>query len=603
MTLISRLSFLRHVRSLRLASNRHRAGPSHVVGTALNQWCSKSFKDLPTSSLPVHAGLQTDEAMHRFVSMLLAQPFLESAYWLSSTYALLAGDTVRKDRAMYFTPPSLTARLLDDLEKQGVDFTKEVIYDPACGGAAFLAPIAMRVRTRLNQLHKTPAEILLHAETHLLGTDIDSTLCELSNHFIKMIFDEEIQSTGKAPTLKITTANSLISASNLFGKIDVVVCNPPYRKMSSDEVKVHRAEFAEIIESQPNIYSLFIGLCAKLLRPDGICALVTPTSFLSGQNFTKLRKYLVRETKIAQIGMVSDRVGVFIDVEQETALTLLRRLPTRDERTGVQISVVSPSGRYSDVGSCVLPSSGAVWPIPRSNADVAILANIEDSPFHLEDYGYKVRIGTFVWNRDTRPVYVSEATAARCKTKTAVPLIWSSDIRPNGTLHFDGKKKENTEPRFVNLGSKDHPSIIKNPSVILQRVTSNDQPRRLVSCAVPNHIFEKYGGFVGENHTVIIEQTTKRPVLSATELAELLSNRTIDRCFRCISGATNVSAYELTQLRLPDPKVLRHLIDSGKSVDEALSCSLPPAVPQPNKAPEQAKRLTNKELILPAALT
>jgi hypothetical protein len=31
----------------------------------------------------------------------------------------------------------------------------------------------------------------------------------------------------------------------------------------------------------------------------------------------------------------------------------------------------------------------------------------------------------------------------------------------------------------------------------------------------------------------------------------------MDRYFRCISGATNVSAFELSQLKLPDPRLLK----------------------------------------------
>ena len=121
----------------------------------------------------------------------------------------------------------------------------------------------------------------------------------------------------------------------------------------------------------------------------------------------------------------------------------------------------------------------------------------------------------------------------------------------------------------MDLGSKSHQSIVRHPSVILQRVTSNDQSRRLIAATVPDEILETYGGFVGENHTVILEQTVPEPALAPAQLSLLLGLSIIDRCFRCISGATNVSIFELKQLPLPNPDKLKKLLSEGRDFEEA----------------------------------
>jgi adenine-specific DNA-methyltransferase len=77
----------------------------------------------------------------------------------------------------------------------------------------------------------------------------------------------------------------------------------------------------------------------------------------------------------------------------------------------------------------------------------------------------------------------------------------------------------------------------------------------------------KYRGFVGENHIVILEQDVDRPAVTPKQLAALLRSRPVDRYFRCISGATNVSAFELNQLVLPDPEVLKQELSKGGLVD------------------------------------
>jgi adenine-specific DNA-methyltransferase len=566
----TKLSFSMHIRRLRGALKKRKACPTAMVGSILHAWCTDAYPELTSAKLPVKSQLVTDEHVIAFLSMLREQPFLNAAYWLSSAYAMLRDDQYRKSLAMHFTPPSLSERLLSDLEIQGVSFDNGCFLDPACGGAAFLAPIALRMRAALKVQGASPRKILKYVEKYLFGMDIDSTLCALSQQFLKMALYEEIRVVRREPTFRVTTGNSLYDLETLFGSVDVLVCNPPYRKISRQEIGGHRYNFDEVIEAQPNMYGLFIALSIKLLKQNGVCALVTPTSFLSGQYFSKLRGFLMKEAQIMNIGMVNDRSGVFIDVLQETALTLLRRTRrTHSSKTKAVVSVVSSDGSYLKVGSCTLPNSGAAWPIPRTKTDVLLLENVT-SKFRIKDYGYAVRIGSFVWNRDKRPVYMSAAEVKRRKVRTAVPLLWSSDIKSGDVLRFDGAKKTNGEPCFVDLGDKSHRSIIRRSSLILQRVTSNDQSRRLVAAVVPQTLLKIYGGFVGENHTVILEQVVTKPALTPRQIVKLLGSYGIDRYFRCISGATNVSVFELSQLPLPDPILLKRFLAKGKSTDVAV---------------------------------
>lgn len=565
-------TFFRIVRNLREVLTEHNVGADVLVGTVLAQWSAAAYPRLPEPNLSKNKRLLRATAVRELIAWVQNEDLLHGAYWLSSAYALLLDESQRKQLAMYFTPPSLTGRLLDDLTSAGVDFQRRTFFDPACGGAAFLVPIAQRMRAKLLTAGVKPRQVLDHIATHVYGADMDPTLCELSRHFLLMVLHKEIQTTRYVPSLKIACADSLLALTQGFGTMDVVTCNPPYRKMSAAETSLYRGHYSTVIEAQPNLYSLFIALCVKLMKPGGTCALVTPTSFLSGQNFSGLRTLLLHETRVINIGMVSDRLGVFMDVMQETALTLLQRNPVADRsNASANISVVSRDGNYLNVGTCALPNSGAAWPIPRTETDVNLLHRASRSRFRLADYGYLARIGGFVWNRDERPTYISAAMAKRNRGRTAVPLLWSSDIRPDGVLRFDGKRKSNSEPCFVSLGSKSHSYVVRNPSVVLQRVTSNDQPRRLVAAVVPQALLEEHGGFVGENHTVILERVRQDAVLSPEQMVALLSCPTVDRYFRCISGATNVSIFELAQLALPDPKRITALLQLGLSMAQAVT--------------------------------
>lgn len=545
-------------------------GAGIAAETVLTIWSKTQCPSLSCTGLAFSKKLASEPKLKSFVAWLLKFPILDSAYWLSSAYAIWTGAEYRKNLAMFFTPASITKRLLDDLEKAGVSFAEHSFFDPACGGAAFLAPIAQRMRSTLLAQGATSRQILDQVEQRLFGTDLDAVLCRMSRHFLRMVLAEEIKDARFEPDLHIAQANSLAELDVLAQTIDVIVCNPPYRKMTADEVSVYRENYANVIEAQPNLYGLFIALCLRLLRPRGLAALVTPTSFMSGQSFAKLRSLLMENAEILHIGIVADRSGVFINVEQETALTLLRqRQPEHATETTAQVAIVSRDGSLKSMGPCILPNSGSAWPVPRAEGDAEMLRFIGNSRYRLADYGYRARIGAIVWNRDKRRTFLSMKEAKRAKSANVVPLLWSSDIQQGREVDFLGKTKANGEHAFIEVSGLDISSVIKRPAVLLQRVTSNDQPRRLVAAVVPSNLFEQHGGFAGENHTVILEAIEDCGI-SPNLLMAVISSLPIERYFRCISGSTNVSIFELSQLPLPAPDRLRAALEQGLSIDTAV---------------------------------
>jgi len=557
------------IRQLKGVASRCKCSAPAALGTILGAWCEIDYPKLPDPNLPVSDAFASEKPAKMFVERLRSLPFMEASYWLSSFYAITATQKKRKSLALYFTPPSLTHGLLNDLENAGVDFCNKKFMDPASGGAAFLTPIALHIRNKLSAQGIGSKKLLIHIETHICGAEIEAALCELSKHFLRMALYKEIVLSGYLPNFKVYNCDSLNSAFSPAFDVDVVFCNPPYRKITKEEKSKFEDDFAVIMQGQSNLYSLFIFKCVELVKNGGFVALVTPTSFTSGQYFSKLRLYLIEQTKVIHIGMISEKIGVFIDVGQETALTVLRKRRCLKE-TSVDVSVVSSNGEYTNVGSCLLPNDEGVWPIPRSERSNDILTPASASPFRINDYGYVARIGAWVWNRDTRPKYDTYEESKRAKARTSLPLLWSRDISSDGHVLFDENFSSSDGHRFVDLGSREHRSAVLRPSLILQRVTSNDQPRRLIAAPVPSFIYKKYGGFVGENHIVILEQADNAP-FSPEDMAKILTTDAIDNYFRCISGATNISVFELSQLPLPDPIKLKNTLSRCDSYDKAIS--------------------------------
>jgi len=66
-------------------------------------------------------------------------------------------------------------------------------------------------------------------------------------------------------------------------KYDYIISNPPYFKIPKSDVRAQIAR--ELVYGQPNIYSLFLGLSAKLLKTGWRINLYHTTKFCSRKLF------------------------------------------------------------------------------------------------------------------------------------------------------------------------------------------------------------------------------------------------------------------------------------------------------------------------------
>ena len=65
-----------------------------------------------------------------------------AAHQIGLAYTSMLPPEHRATHGVYYTPPSLVSRLIDQATLTGVDWTRARVLDPACGGGAFLAPVA-----------------------------------------------------------------------------------------------------------------------------------------------------------------------------------------------------------------------------------------------------------------------------------------------------------------------------------------------------------------------------------------------------------------------------------------------------------------------------
>lgn len=93
----------------------------------------------------------------------------------TSDWRLRCRVRFRADRGAYYTPPALRERLLDLATAAGVDWRSARVLDPACGGGAFLSPVARRMAKSLTDC--SPAAVLRASTAGCWGSS--STPCRL----------------------------------------------------------------------------------------------------------------------------------------------------------------------------------------------------------------------------------------------------------------------------------------------------------------------------------------------------------------------------------------------------------------------------------------
>lgn len=532
--------------------------PKKLVGGILHLWLQASYPHLTRPS--ADAKLLQNSFIVEFAFWASRLDLLTAAFWLGSAYASLSGNETRKKHSLYFTPPYLANRLLDNADEA---LLLGKIIDPACGGAAFLAPAAERVAKKLANRGHSSAQILEYLEANLYGCDNDAFLCELSATFLKMVLAEHIESAGREPTFKIQPGDGLTAFESQVSTFSLVLCNPPYKKLTKAEAAPHLGPYADVIKGQPNLYTLFMRRSTRLLASKGKTVLLTPMSFLSGQYFSKLRQVLTQEGHVKQLDLIHEKEGVFLGAEQDSVITVWDKSGTAAPTV---INALSAEGGCNAVGSLSLTKADKPWSVPRTVADNELVPFLQRPKHSLSSYGYKPRIGAIVVHRDKRERYdqIDGSSAAR----HPIPIIWASDVGTDGVLRLnaDGSNEFN----FVDMELASSTCITRQPAVAVQRVTSHEQKRRLVCAPVSSTVISAYGGVVAENHVCLIERTTPSSSVTPELLSDILRTETLDRLFRCISGATNVSAYELMQLPLPDPKKVRTALRDRHTMEQAV---------------------------------
>ena len=498
--------------------------------------------DMPASALDGTAAA----AAERLAQSIAAAPAAEIIGLLGAVYASALPDEYRAEHGIFYTPPTLIEHLLDMATAAGTDWRTARVLDPACGGGGFLVTAAARMVTALGDTE--PALVLKQLGHRLHGFEQDPFGAWLAQAALDIRLAPLARAAGREIPLTVGTRDSLDLRLEEEGSFDLVVGNPPYRRVTPPPSR--RAVFARSTYGHANLYGLFTDAALRWAVKGGVIAYVTPTSMLSGMYYKALRALLAREGPPAEINVVGERSGVFEDVLQETMLTAYRR-GSRDSSARVGFLSVGSGGEVTSTpaGTFTLSDDGhAPWLLPRAPHQIALTRQLRAMPHRIADYGYGVSTGPLVWNRFKPQLRATNG-------KQAYPVVWAECVTPDGRFIWRTERR-NHAPWFLADLPRDSWLLADRPCVLLQRTTAKEQARRLIAAEMPASFVRKHRAAIIENHLNMVRPIVAAPLIPLAVIAALLNSDAADAAFRCINGSVAVSAFELEAMPVPPPVIM-----------------------------------------------
>ncbi len=134
--------------------------------------CERKVREVPFAIKSLSASLE--ELALDVGASLSKMSQMKAGYIIGTLYTALLPDGMRSKMGAHYTPPVVVDRLLLDIKISGFDWSKGTALDPSCGGAAFLAPVAIEMnKSLIKDGVKNPAARLKSIEQRLQGFELD----------------------------------------------------------------------------------------------------------------------------------------------------------------------------------------------------------------------------------------------------------------------------------------------------------------------------------------------------------------------------------------------------------------------------------------------
>ena len=331
---------------------------------------------------------------------------------MGQIYAQTVTTQHKKDNGQFFTPTKI-AHFMANLAKKSMSKLK--ILDPGCGTAilsiSLIEELVKETSTDLKEIElvvfETDQDVLPY--TQFAIDYLEKWLKQYNVKLISKINTNDFVLENKDCFEK----NATLFFEPLNGTFDIVISNPPYFKIAKEDKRAVVAK--SVVWGQPNIYSIFLMVAARLLKQGGELIFITPRSFTSGNYFRAFRETFLQEIKIQQIHLFGSRRDAF-DRDNVLQETLILK-GTKQKMNGHSSSIlVTHSNGIKDIDNYTenfyridelidLNSKEKIIHLPTNETDDNVIKLFKSWPASLQKYGIQISTGPVVSFRATKYLF------------------------------------------------------------------------------------------------------------------------------------------------------------------------------------------------------
>jgi adenine-specific DNA-methyltransferase len=495
-------------------------------------------------------------------------------------YSLQAGERVlarrhqrqRKELGQFLTPLAVARYMACQL---GPLRDGDRILDPAIGSGILACAVIEQAAASGEPL-----------ELHIDGYEVDPELAQTARDVLAQATEMAARSGVTLHThvyerdfvLARRPLGPLFDVPDVSTFYDHIIANPPYFKLSKDDPRVQAVEGR--VNGYTNIYTLFMALSLKLLRPLKRACFIVPRSFCSGAYFSAFRRDFMRQAAPIAIHLFESREEVFkrSDVLQENIVLTFHARQCQEEhrerpghvfistsRNAVDLDA-NPAGRKVPLKLFLGKRNGITFfRLPTSEVEESIVEAVDRWEGSLQQYGLAVSTGPVVAFR-ARAFLSTDVGAV--ESGQAVPLLWMQNVQAQAV---DWPVVRGNKPQAILLAANDKKLLVPLRNyVLLRRFSAKEEHRRLVAAPLLAGNFESRCQQIGlENHlNYVYREVGDLTAVEAVGLSALLNSVLVDRYFRVTNGNTQVNATDLRALPLPPLGVIERI---GQAVMAASS--------------------------------
>lgn len=472
---------------------------------------------------------------------------------LGEVYASTKTSATKKQKGQFFTPISIATFMGEQITSNKETIS---ILDPGCG-TAILSCALIEHLVMSDKALKT-IELTVY-ETDL---EIIATTQEVLQHLKEWSFLHHISLSYTLHQEDFILANypcleddkQLIQVP--IKKFDYIISNPPYFKLSKEDKQVKAAQC--VVDGQPNIYSLFMAVSARLLNANGELIFIVPRSFTSGRYFRLFRNYFLKQVKVDFIHLFNTRRDTFSkdNVLQETLIIKCAQAPDND---GNNPTILSCSEGVTDLDQSTqkvyvqnelinLNSDEKIIHLPINSNEEKIIQLFKSWNGSLNKYNIQISTGPVVAFRAKE--YITETPI-----EGSVKLLWLQNVIKMLTDHpviKEGKGqyiKECKESKSMLLPNKNY--------VLLRRFSSKDDHSRLIAAPYFGNMLTDVSIGIENKLNYIYRPKGHLTRAEVMGISALLNSKLFDTFFRTFNGNINVSATELREMPMPPLEMIK----------------------------------------------